>query len=229
MPDGRGAPCSRRKATISGFASKTFCPAKLLDLGQEAAAPRRPGSRCRARSGRRSGSRPSRGRGPCARRRCRCRGSRSRRARRASRGRSRDGGSARPRARCPWPRRAGSPRAHGLPSRASALAASRSALASSSTSSVPSTRVEARSRASGWKREREVGGQRPGRRGPDDGEDALARERRVRRGEAVALRPRPAGSARRSGGLTWFSSYSTSASASAVRHEMHQCTDFLAL
>ena len=30
-------------------------------------------------------------------------------------------------------------------------------------------------------------------------------------------------------GLVWFSSYSTSASASAVRHEMHQWTDFLAL
>ena len=30
-------------------------------------------------------------------------------------------------------------------------------------------------------------------------------------------------------GLTWFSSYSTSASARAVRQEMHQCTDFLAL
>ena len=30
-------------------------------------------------------------------------------------------------------------------------------------------------------------------------------------------------------GLTWCSSYSTSASASAVRHEMHQWTDFFAL
>ena len=30
-------------------------------------------------------------------------------------------------------------------------------------------------------------------------------------------------------GETWCSSYSTSASASAVRHEMHQWTDFFAL
>jgi hypothetical protein len=30
-------------------------------------------------------------------------------------------------------------------------------------------------------------------------------------------------------GLMWFSSYSTSASARAVRQEMHQWTDFFAL
>ena len=47
--------------------------------------------------------------------------------------------------------------------------------------------------------------------------------------EAVAVAPRASGNRTSIDGLTWFSSYSTSASASAVRHEMHQWTDFLAL
>ena len=81
----------------------------------------------------------------------------------------------------------------------------------------------------GMEGERQVGRQRPGRRGPGDGEDRTAREGgdAARRGARLSL----GASAKRTSicGLSWFSSYSTSASASAVRHEMHQWTDFLAL
>ena len=103
-----------------------------------------------------------------------------------------------------------------------------SAFASSSTSRVPSTGKNAYS-ALGVEREREVGGQRPGRRRPDDRGHLLARPGPDAGPRARASSSAPARTARRSDGLSWCSSYSTSASASAVRHEMHQCTDFLAL
>ncbi len=154
--------------------------------------PRPPGSRCRGRSARRSGSRPSRGRARCARRRCPCPGSRSRRAPPASRGRSRDGGNALPRAPRPSFRASGGSSRRALPSPGRRFGQRRR---DQNNVLRPLDRVErvVRFRMKG---KGEVGGKRPGSCRPDYRRDILPREPGMARLELSADRPRTAETSR---------------------------------
>ena len=145
----------------------------------------------------------------------------------ASRGRARDGGSARPPRPAPFISASGAPSCRSCPFQR-APRASRSALASSRTSRVPSTGIE-RVVGVGMEGDREVGraasrawwSRSPRRRGGPASAGCALQLRRARR--------RRAGSARRSTGSRGSRRTRPRPRPAPCGHEMHQCTDFLAL
>ena len=227
-----GYECSNRSRFHSRPASARACfdlrvrlehreAGEALDLVDEAAVAGRPARRSRGRTARPCGSRRRRAPAPCARRPCRCRASRSRPARRPSRGRTAGGGSARCSNADPLAVATGSVERAAQVLRQ--LVGER--LGDDHRAPVDQVRAIQRVRV---ERQRQVRRDRPRRGRPDQGRDRPARRARGR-ATPVQRRPRRSAGTPRRSTARCACSYSTSASASAVRQWMHQWTGFLPL